>query len=96
MRFTVTAHYYFYSCSRDILLGCRLIDTLKTGQNSGLEAFGKRWELKNWLKTANVPVLKPFLRYKSGCKPIEYRGSSYKIESVYSSDGCYTTAAWAA
>ena len=27
--------YIFNSCSRDILWGCRLIDTLKTGQNCG-------------------------------------------------------------
>jgi hypothetical protein len=62
-------------------LVCSLIDTLKIDKNRGFEAFGKLWELKNLLKTANLAVLEPFLRCISGCRPIEYLGSSYIFDS---------------
>jgi hypothetical protein len=71
--------YALNSCSRDFLLVCRPIDALKTGQICYFGAFGKRWEHENRLKTANLPVLEPFLMCISGCRPIEYRGSSYEI-----------------
>jgi hypothetical protein len=74
--------YILRSCSRYILLGYSLFCTLKVSQNRRFKAVESRWQLKNRLQTANLPATGLFLRCLSSCSPIEYRGSSYEIDSV--------------
>jgi hypothetical protein len=74
--------YVLRSCSRDILLVCKPIGTLKISKNSRLGAFGKLQVPENQLGIDNLPVLEPYLICQSDCKPIEYRGSSYEICSA--------------
>jgi hypothetical protein len=74
--------YVLRSCYRYILLVCKPIGTLKISKNSRLGAFGKLQEPENQLQIDNLPVLEPVLIYQSGCKLIEYRGSSYEIRST--------------
>jgi hypothetical protein len=74
--------YVLRSCSRDILLGCRPFCTLKASQNRRFKAVESRWQLKNRLQTENLPAVELFFLYLSSSNPIEYRGSSYEIDSV--------------
>jgi hypothetical protein len=55
--------YILRSFSCNILLGCRLIDTSKTGKNSRFEAYQRRQKPKNRPETMISPLLELFLRY---------------------------------
>jgi hypothetical protein len=74
--------YVLRSCSRDILLVCKPMGTLKIGKNRLSRPFGKLQRPENQLEIDNLPVLEPFFICQSGCKPIAYRGSSYEICSA--------------
>lgn len=63
--------YVLRSCSRNILGGYNPIYTFTIGRTSPLEAFRSHYRFGNRLKTVNVPVLEPILRYKYGCSPLE-------------------------
>jgi hypothetical protein len=58
--------YHLRSCSHYILLVCRPIHTLKTGQNGCFEMFARLWQPESRLKTTKLPVLEVFLSNYSG------------------------------
>ncbi len=68
--------YHIRSCSRDIPLGCSLIDALKKlffEHFSAIKAFEKR---SSWPKTFKTTFFYLFSRHQSHARPIDYSESS--------------------
>jgi hypothetical protein len=74
---TENLRYVLRSCSRDILLGYSPIETPKTAPK------WTNWQAKSSFQPARASArvktsrFEPFSRCQSGCRPIEYSGSSY-------------------
>jgi integrase len=81
--FEAHLHYAIHSCSRDILLVYSPISILKTVPKLVDPRFSADFPALRESQTLQNGDFERFLRYLSGCSPIEYCGSSYVIHSVY-------------
>jgi hypothetical protein len=71
------------SCSRDILKGYRPVSTSKSAPKLANGQAPGQFQAPRGFKLLQDPDFSRFLTCLSACSPLEYRGSSCEINSVY-------------
>jgi hypothetical protein len=83
MTFSTINHYQTSSCSRSILKGYRPVSISKSAPKLANERAPRQLQTLRGFKLLQGRDFRRFLTCLSACSPLEYRGSSCEINSIY-------------